>query len=1383
MKAQRFAGLCWLSLLLFFLCSAPIGAQQDWAKLYGDATDQRPHRIRAHGDGVYVLGTTDVGGLRHGFFTKFDPATGNVIWHFRMNRPSDFNDFAWDPIQDVFLLAGGTVNPSSADNRSLLVQVDDLGAAKREREWNFAGREGFTTIKYHPNPPDPNFPFYVLGGKNPDLNAPSSFDNPVLLNVDVLLNDNWEREVLGEFISPGVFQELEAVRGLVTLNNGEVWVLGNGSRVNEGVLLPFNGATGNPVSASNGIYYPDRIDWYDGVQLPNGQVALAGERFGSREAIVMIVDPVRYQPIRGLIFSDVRQFREIHLGDATTNGGADPLYVVGDYKFGPERFNYVHKLDYGFVAGGGLTLSVDWVRHLPATATGFGDPRFYTDAVTQRLHYADSRTEPSVGADQRLFVADVNLNFDVACSADVPSPNQGYSVRPTSFTMAFRTKINGPDVVSISPPTTPLPFVCNDHCIPPNNPCLTSFNVDLDCCEASLLADTTGTVGPYTYDWDLGCDGTVEQSGSSPFYNVTLPAPGTYVVCLTTTDGAGCTATFRDTLVAVDDPPTLSCPDVTVPTDPGVCYARFTPPVVADDDCTDRLFPSCVYSGAVSGSGMIDSFPKGITTVFCRVEDGKGQMATCQFTVTVEDREPPRLVCPPAPAVVAVPGCEAGARVSWQPPTFSDNCPMVTDTSSHQPGDFFGCGTTRVTYTVTDMAGLTNTCSFPVRVNCLCARLDSALISCGAIDTTFDFSFNVVDLTGATPSDCSVVLTAPQGTVNLLSYVQTGTHVTGTLSIPAAPVPTTINLLASTTCRCPSGDSLTCNLPLNLATPCCREIAIDSAARCRTEPQVTIDLLNCTNLFDVRQVRYYVGDAPCGPGTALQLIQVSQDCRPLTLAPAFHNADVCVYAEVVMGPGAGPCRMLRTDTTRVRLCDPVSCSLAGQTFCYTGSPILPAPLNLTVNDPDTCNYTVQWFDAAGPIVGATGLSYQPPALSLPAGDTTCGRGFTYYAEVTSICGVQTCSATIRLDNEAAPTGEIVLLPPDTNPLCLGEDATLEYRRNCSPPSATWTWEQRTTTTPYVPLTTNGNRNPLYLTNRLFEDHWFRITERNGSCPVDTVEYFLDVVDTLAITSFTAAHSPICNPTQVTMSVDWTGVQAGCQYKVVWYHDGNVVHVETVAAGPRTYQYTPPPGVTLSGNFYVGISTACCEQSVLSPVVTLPPPVELLIAGPCFRCKMDTVRLTGILLNLPPGVTCTYQWYDNGVAIAGATNITLDVDPGYYGPFTLEATCSDGCTRSATYSLLQCGPGAPPNGTDAVVLLRGDVFPNPTEGRVYLDLEKPVRFRTLQLIALDGRVVADFTPGFASSRLDINLGNHPAGAYVLRGLTDENEVLVTKVIRK
>ena len=59
---------------------------------------------------------------------------------------------------------------------------------------------------------------------------------------------------------------------------------------------------------------------------------------------------------------------------------------------------------------------------------------------------------------------------------------------------------------------------------------------------------------------------------------------------------------------------------------------------------------------------------------------------------------------------------QCNAVVSWREPYASDNCAVASFTSTHHPGDTFPLGSTVVTYTATDFAGNTTTCTFEVTV-------------------------------------------------------------------------------------------------------------------------------------------------------------------------------------------------------------------------------------------------------------------------------------------------------------------------------------------------------------------------------------------------------------------------------------------------------------------------------------------------------------------------------------------------------------------------------------------------------------------------------------------------------------------------------------------
>ncbi len=107
-------------------------------------------------------------------------------------------------------------------------------------------------------------------------------------------------------------------------------------------------------------------------------------------------------------------------------------------------------------------------------------------------------------------------------------------------------------------------------------------------------------------------------------------------------------------------------------------------------------------------------FPGGSTTVTC--SDGLSA-ASCTFTITVNDTQPPTITCP-ASIVVNAPS-DDGIIVEFPTPTVSDNCPGVgqpVQLSGLISGSLFPIGATTETFHVLDTTGNTVTCAFSVTV-------------------------------------------------------------------------------------------------------------------------------------------------------------------------------------------------------------------------------------------------------------------------------------------------------------------------------------------------------------------------------------------------------------------------------------------------------------------------------------------------------------------------------------------------------------------------------------------------------------------------------------------------------------------------------------------
>ncbi|CAE7305403.1 unnamed protein product [Symbiodinium sp. CCMP2592] len=163
-------------------------------------------------------------------------------------------------------------------------------------------------------------------------------------------------------------------------------------------------------------------------------------------------------------------------------------------------------------------------------------------------------------------------------------------------------------------------------------------------------------------------------------------------------------------------PPVLVVPsDITFSNDLGKCEGEVPYKWPSATDFCDPA-PSVVQT---AGLGSAQDFPVGITTETFEATDASGNTATASFTVTVNDRQNPKIWSVPANIIVDTAPGQCDAVVTFAAPTFSDNCPGATIalTSGLSSGAAFPVGSTTETFTATDASGNTDSESFTVTVN------------------------------------------------------------------------------------------------------------------------------------------------------------------------------------------------------------------------------------------------------------------------------------------------------------------------------------------------------------------------------------------------------------------------------------------------------------------------------------------------------------------------------------------------------------------------------------------------------------------------------------------------------------------------------------------
>lgn len=217
-------------------------------------------------------------------------------------------------------------------------------------------------------------------------------------------------------------------------------------------------------------------------------------------------------------------------------------------------------------------------------------------------------------------------------------------------------------------------------------------------------ASSTDPAGaPLRYIWHDA--GTVLADTMSATVSVSL-APGVHTITLTVVNSRNETAS-DDVVITINDtlPPSITCPDdIIVATEPDVCSAHVSfPAPVANGN--NIVSVSCDQSSG-------DSFLGGVTPVTCTAIDARNRTASCSFTITVEDRQPPGLVPPPPTTSAADGACEApipdviAGSDAWDNCTHDHDLVFVQEPATGTPT---GLGTHVITIQVTDEAGNSTT--------------------------------------------------------------------------------------------------------------------------------------------------------------------------------------------------------------------------------------------------------------------------------------------------------------------------------------------------------------------------------------------------------------------------------------------------------------------------------------------------------------------------------------------------------------------------------------------------------------------------------------------------------------------------------------------------
>ena len=215
---------------------------------------------------------------------------------------------------------------------------------------------------------------------------------------------------------------------------------------------------------------------------------------------------------------------------------------------------------------------------------------------------------------------------------------------------------------------------------------------------------------------------TAVNNGSSDNCSITMSAAPTAFTCanvgantvtLTVEDAAGNTDACNSTVTVTETtPPTALCQNVTLVLN-GSGSATLTVPQV-NNGSTDN----CGIATRTISKSAFTCGDLGSNTVTLTVTDVNSNQSTCTSTVTVQDNQNPAITCPSD--IVVCSASNSGSVVSYVEPNGTDNCSSTTnqtDGTGLTNGSLFPIGTTVQTWTVTDIANNSSSCSFNVSVN------------------------------------------------------------------------------------------------------------------------------------------------------------------------------------------------------------------------------------------------------------------------------------------------------------------------------------------------------------------------------------------------------------------------------------------------------------------------------------------------------------------------------------------------------------------------------------------------------------------------------------------------------------------------------------------
>lgn len=887
---------------------------------------------------------------------------------------------------------------------------------------------------------------------------------------------------------------------------------------------------------------------------------------------------------------------------------------------------------------------------------------------------------------------------------------------------------------------------CNFLVVPEDNvaptiDCPADLPVDLQANCQAQLSDYTSL-------------GTPSDNCSAVFVITQSPASGTLVtesttIELTVTDENGNQGSCTFNVLPEDnEPPTIACiADQEVSFDQNCEFA------VGDYNGSATVSDNCSTAGQI----VVSQIPAAGTNVdeetivTLVAQDESGNTASCNFTVTPVDDEPPTITCPADQNVSFNGNCTYALMNYTSVAIASDNCSSNTVVTQNVAQGTIVTGQTTITLTANDGNGNTATCSFDV----IPSDNTAPLLACPSdqlvqFDANCSFTLSSYTSMAQASDNCSVILS---------QFPDEGTQITASTEI-------TIQAVDG------AGNTTQCTfdvLPEDAGAPtvtCPSDVQVDLDANCQFQlPDYTADAVasdNCTSgnftysqfppqgtfIVGDTELEITVQDETGNTATCTFQVEPEDNLDPVVtqcpddlsvvlnsnceyLVPNFSSGmvaeDNCdAQLSFQQAPAAG---FVVSDTTGTFTVQVGAFDDAGNvavcqfelTLVDESDPVIVCPSDQLLSLTADCDYVLPDYTSLANASDACGsvTVTQSPA----AGTSVTGQSNPTLIVEDQSGNTASCTFLVNIINyELEVTG--------TDVTCLnGNDgtATVSVSGGQAPYAEDW-----------------GGFDPNALEPGLYT---VSVSDANGCVLVGQVE--INNGPSFELQTDPSGLVEICEGSSVT-------IDAGAGYADYNWSNGASVQVITVSN---------------PGQYWISVTSAegCVSSTDTITVAfyeTVAPTVSSDANG-ILTCSNDTAA--------------SYQWYLNGAPIANATDVTYC--PLESGNYAVEIVDDNGCEISSALVEYTFSDDSPCATSVDEYGLSMDIYPNPSTGVFTIDyaLEKQVAMELSVFDMFGKQVLEAESIRTKSGTRALDLSSEAEGVYFIRILLDGEQIVQHRLV--